>query len=357
MKNLKIKEMAEKLGITSRAIRFYEEKGLISPQKHPTNLYRTFSEADAKRLQAIISLREIDIPIDEIKQILEDLDLGGKDDLLYSLELQRSLMFAQILELKESIATTDEMIEALRNKQGIKWDRLFELTKDLRRQKNARASWQDLWNFDDRASFHDELVLEKHSPFDKHSNYEHTLQQMVDWVRADQHELGIDLGTGTGNLAGHFLKKGVQMAGVDQSKEMLKQCQSKYPEYETKLGNFLAIPYADRQFDFLVTSYALHHVTNEQKTLVFKEMQRVLKPHGRICIADVMFEHEEKRQEYLRRLKQTKQEQVRKEIEKEHYADLSKLLIWFDDHGYVTKVQQMSELVYIVYAVPIKISS
>jgi putative AdoMet-dependent methyltransferase len=68
------------------------------------------------------------------------------------------------------------------------------------------------------------------------------------------------------------------MAGIDQSKEMLKQCGRKYPQMDLKLGNFLAIPYLDGQFDFAVTSFALHHISDEQKLLALDEMRRVLKP-------------------------------------------------------------------------------
>jgi putative AdoMet-dependent methyltransferase len=46
---MKIKELAEKLKISARAIRFYEEKGLISPVKLAGNQYRIFSENEVWR--------------------------------------------------------------------------------------------------------------------------------------------------------------------------------------------------------------------------------------------------------------------------------------------------------------------
>lgn len=50
---MNIKEAASRLGISARAIRFYEEKGLIQPAKQVSNGYRTYTENDIWRLQTI----------------------------------------------------------------------------------------------------------------------------------------------------------------------------------------------------------------------------------------------------------------------------------------------------------------
>jgi putative AdoMet-dependent methyltransferase len=354
MKRMQIKELAEKLNISPRAIRFYEEKGLIAPVKHPKNNYRLFTETDARRLQAIISLREVGIPVGEIKTVLKEIDKGDEDDLLYSLELQRSIMFSQLVELKQNIETTDRIIDHFKKNDSLDWQNIYELANGLKRLRDLRSNWRDLWNFDRQAFFHDELVLNNKEGFNKHPSYNQALRMIVEWVSPNQRERGLDIGTGTGNLAGQFLVKGIDMAGIDQSKEMLKQCQRKFPDLETKLGNFLAIPYLDHSFDFVVTSYALHHLTDEQKRLALVEMQRVLKPHGRICIADLMFENEEKREAYIKKLDREDKQQIINDIKNEFYADRSKLLDWLDKNGYLTKVQQINEILHIIYAVPIK---
>lgn len=353
MELMRINELAKKLNISARAIRFYEQNGMITPTRHPNNNYRMFSEQDARRLQTIISLREVGMSIEEIKSSLEELDQGEQEGVLYALELQRSMMFSQLVELINNIQTTDKMISRLKEKEPLAWEDIFEWTNGLKQLSDLRANWRDHWNFDRQASFHDELVFHPKAEFNQHPAYSQALQTVVDWVKPRQGEKGLDIGTGTGNLAGRFLAKGITMAGIDQSKEMLKQCNGKFPEMETKLGNFLAIPYLDRSFDFVVTSYALHHLTEEQKLLALEEMRRVLKPHGRICIVDLMFEHAKNREAYYRTLEQEGKQEIIALIEDEFYADRSKLLAWLDDHGYVTKAQQLHDILHIVYAVPI----
>jgi putative AdoMet-dependent methyltransferase len=356
MRTMLIKELAELLNISPRTIRFYEEKGMISPEKHPDNQYRVFTEQDARRLQTIISLREVGMPIEEIRSLLVELDKGDQDHVLYALELQRSMMFSQFVELKHNIETTDRIINHVKQNQAVAWEHIFEITKGLKKLRDLRTNWRDHWDFDRQAEFHDELVYNDQQEFNQHPSYAIALQTILDWVNPHKGEKGLDIGTGTGNLAGLFLERGIEMCGIDQSKEMLRQCQRKFPSLETKLGNFLAIPYLDHSFDFAVTSYALHHLTDEQKLLALNEISRILKPHGRICIVDLMFEDELQRAVYLDKLEQEGKHNILSMIENEFYSNRSKLLEWFEDHDYVTKVKQMGELVHIIYAVPTRTS-
>ncbi|WP_026174211.1 MerR family transcriptional regulator [Effusibacillus pohliae] len=345
---MKIKEIAEKLKISPRAIRFYEQKGLIAPGKQMHNQYRTFSEREIWRLQTIIALREVGMPIEEIKTVLAQIEQGEQDELRYYLELQRSVMVSQWVEMKQIIETIDRMIDLLQRNRSLVLDDLYRLAEGSRRLRELRKNWRDRWNFDRQADSYDERV--RNRPYD----YEQALDLTVEWIAPKPGESGLDIGTGTGNLAGRFLAKGIRMAGIDQSKEMLKQCRRKHPGMETRLGNFLAIPYLDGQFDFAVTSFALHHLTDEQKLLALEEMRRVLKPHGRICITDLMFENERKRAEYLEMLRQQGNVEAIRAIEDEYYADRSRLLDWYERHGYRTRHKQISELLHIVCAVPVQ---
>ncbi|WP_262384582.1 class I SAM-dependent methyltransferase [Paenibacillus terrae] len=148
-------------------------------------------------------------------------------------------------------------------------------------------------------------------------------------MAAHADEYGLD--AGTGNLAGLFAEEGIRMAGVDQSNEMLKpSCRSKFPLVEKRLGNLMSIPYMDGTFDFVVSSYALHHLTGEQKIYALSEMQRTLKPHGRICIVDLMVDVAE-----LLEAGEKVSAPGKEESELPVYcAERSRMLDWFDRHGY-----------------------
>ncbi|MCD9022089.1 MerR family transcriptional regulator [Cohnella silvisoli] len=326
---MKINEVAAKLKISARAVRFYEEKGLFSPAKQANNLYRTFTEKDVWRLQTIISLREAGMSISDIKSALETWDENNKEELQYYLELQRTVMMSEWLQIKQVIDTTDQMITLLKTEKSLPLEHIYRLAEASKKLREQRSSWTDKWDFNLLASTHDEQVA-SHSGH--YADYDEALDIIVESIAPAQNELGLDIGTGTGNLAARFMELNIAMSAVDQSKEMLRLCQRKYPALETRLGNFLALPYLEGQFDFVVSSFAFHHLNDVQQLLALEEMRRVLKPHGRICIADLMVSNA------------PSDENI------DQYPSIQILNDWFESNGFHVKSHQINPLLHILYA-------
>ncbi|MBI2091786.1 MAG: MerR family transcriptional regulator [Deltaproteobacteria bacterium] len=68
-KNNHIGEVAKKLGISARTVRYYEELGLISAERSSGG-FRIYNPSQIEKLQTIFSLKEIGIPLDEIRHLL-----------------------------------------------------------------------------------------------------------------------------------------------------------------------------------------------------------------------------------------------------------------------------------------------
>lgn len=66
---MKINQVEELVGITKKNIRFYEEQGLISPERNRDNGYREYSLKDVELLNKIKLLRSLDVPIEEIRKL------------------------------------------------------------------------------------------------------------------------------------------------------------------------------------------------------------------------------------------------------------------------------------------------
>lgn len=71
MGTLKINEVEALVGITKKNIRFYEEKGLLSPRRNSDNGYRDYGEAEVDALQRIKLMRKLGVPIEEIRRMQE----------------------------------------------------------------------------------------------------------------------------------------------------------------------------------------------------------------------------------------------------------------------------------------------
>ena len=70
---LKIAEVAEELGLTARAVRYYEELGLLKPAARSEGSYRLFDDDDLERLRFIRGLRDdAGFSLAEIGRLLED---------------------------------------------------------------------------------------------------------------------------------------------------------------------------------------------------------------------------------------------------------------------------------------------
>lgn len=66
---MKINEVEQKVGITKKNIRFYEDQGLIHPTRNRNNGYRNYSKEDINELYKIKLLRKLSVPIKEIHRV------------------------------------------------------------------------------------------------------------------------------------------------------------------------------------------------------------------------------------------------------------------------------------------------
>jgi DNA-binding transcriptional MerR regulator len=65
---MRIKEVEKTTGLTAKAIRLYESKGLLSVARENENDYRDYTPEDVERLKTIAVLRQLDVPVKTIKE-------------------------------------------------------------------------------------------------------------------------------------------------------------------------------------------------------------------------------------------------------------------------------------------------
>ncbi|MDQ3346890.1 MAG: metalloregulator ArsR/SmtB family transcription factor [Acidobacteriota bacterium] len=108
-----------------------------------------------------------------------------------------------------------------------------------------------------------------------------------------------DLGCGTGHLAAALAPFVARVIAVDRSGEMLQAARRRLrdlPHVEVKRGELESLPIADQELDAATLLLVLHHVADPAAALA--EAARVLKPGGRLVIADMLpHDREEYRQQ------------------------------------------------------------
>jgi DNA-binding transcriptional MerR regulator len=100
---MRIGALAEQLGTTPHAIRFYERRGLLPAPARSDNRYREYSEADAERLRLLIGLRQLDIPLEQAAELATMCAAGRCDEVSDEL---RGLLSTKRVEL---VRRVDEM--------------------------------------------------------------------------------------------------------------------------------------------------------------------------------------------------------------------------------------------------------
>ena len=103
----------------------------------------------------------------------------------------------------------------------------------------------------------------------------------------------LDVGCGTGRLAIAFAKRVApsgSVAGIDPAPEMIKRATSRARKQQVPVAFQVAfaqrLPFPDATFDAVACTFALHHVAEDDQQSAVQEMHRVLKPDGRLLIAE-----------------------------------------------------------------------
>ena len=101
-----ISQLARELDISTRSIRYYEEKGLISPQRTRGN-QRIYGKRDRARLKLILRGKRFGYSLDEIAEMigLTDVDMGERE------QIRKSLVYGnkKLTEIRERITELQEM--------------------------------------------------------------------------------------------------------------------------------------------------------------------------------------------------------------------------------------------------------
>lgn len=114
MDNLTISQVTQRYGVTHRMLRHYEKLGLIRPIYREDYAYRCYDETALKRLQLIVILRKLRIPLKQIAVILQDdryeqtrqilqESIDELDGEIRSLDTIRSILNAFLLRLDEKM--------------------------------------------------------------------------------------------------------------------------------------------------------------------------------------------------------------------------------------------------------------
>jgi len=104
---MKVKEVAELVGISVRTLHHYDHIGLLKPETTTDSGYRIYSDDNLETLQQILFFRELDFPLKKIKEIIYS-SLFNREE---ALEMHRRMLLKKRSQLDKMIQTIDKTMQ------------------------------------------------------------------------------------------------------------------------------------------------------------------------------------------------------------------------------------------------------
>lgn len=147
----------------------------------------------------------------------------------------------------------------------------------------------DEQGFDTWAKDYDDAVIRNcHKyPFDK---YYEGLYYIYNLIKPNSKIL--DIGFGTGTLTKRLYDNKCDVYGIDFSEEMIKISKSKMPNsklFHYDFNNGLPKEFEDLKFHYIISTYAMHHLTDLKKIEFINNLKSYLNKNGKIIILDIAF--------------------------------------------------------------------
>ncbi len=260
-------ELAKIAGVSSRTIRYYDEKGILKPCGYSEGDYRLYDEQAVILLQQILMLKYVGLSLEEIKEcILQEETFPLKE----RLERQKELMLQKRQQMDKILYVLEGSIE------------------------NCDKTGPELQSFTDimRLLTKNEFATQRYHVYEKYNTRQ---QEWFDW-RVDCLELKenmqiLDVGCGHGVLWCMNWKRipaGCKFVLLDKSKKGLDYFSKYYEANQKDLapGVQFHIVQADAEnwdypkntYDCVLTNHFWEYI--EKKESLMRKLYQAIKPHG-----------------------------------------------------------------------------
>ncbi|TCD01002.1 MerR family transcriptional regulator [Pedobacter psychroterrae] len=131
-----VKQLAKLAGVTVKTLHLYDRKGLLKPAERTGSRYRLYKEPELLRLQQILFYRELDFPLKQIKEILDDPNF----ELIKALEGHERLLRVKKVRINTLMKTLNQTIHSLKNKTMLNLEDLYDgLSQEEARNYRTQA--------------------------------------------------------------------------------------------------------------------------------------------------------------------------------------------------------------------------
>ncbi|MBT2636925.1 class I SAM-dependent methyltransferase [Bacillus sp. ISL-39] len=204
--------------------------------------------------------------------------------------------------------------------------------------------------FDDWAEYYEDTVSGLDREYKEvFENYD----KILETVAIKSNSTVLEFGVGTGNLTEKLISLGRVVYGIEPSKVMREKTKARFTDLQLFDGDFINFPEMPGKVDTIVSTYAFHHLTDEEKDTALKLYSNLLGEQGKIVFADTAFVNEEDREERHRIVKEQGHENLLADLKREYYTTLEALERLFEKNGFQVSFEKMNSYVWLMEAVKV----
>lgn len=201
--------------------------------------------------------------------------------------------------------------------------------------------------FDEWAEFYDETVsgqdVEYKEVFEKYD-------EILELVAKKSKGTVLEFGVGTGNLTEKLIGLGREVYAVEPSKLMREKTKARFMNLNLYDGDFIQFPNLPGKVDSIVSTYAFHHLTDDEKNSAIKLYSEMLEEGGKIVFADTAFLNEKERKERHRIVKEQGYENLLHDLQSEYYTTLDVLKKIFERNSFRVGFEKLNAYVWLMEA-------
>ena len=156
---MKIKEVCKKTGLTEKAVRYYVESGLVTPEEYTQRgrTFREYSEEDAEALRNVSILRHIGLSVEEIRSA----DSGSAE----------KVMEGFLRDLGSEVEQKQKLLAALEAEDWSKAEDAAGLARIIGQATRAEPAQPDFSRFNDSTEYTDDLRAFEERSFEREQQY------------------------------------------------------------------------------------------------------------------------------------------------------------------------------------------
>lgn len=269
-------ELAGKLGISARTVRFYDEKGILCPVERSEAGYRMYDESSLEKLQKILMLRYLDFSLEQIGVMIR----ADSQDIRQSLQEQEKLLLQRTEHIGRVLAAVRQAQEA---DDYLLWEDLRRIVALTQEREFVIEQYRDEGNLNKRINIHEYSTAET-------GFYEWMLEKLH--LKPDMRILEIGCGNASfWKTAAPCLPEHLEIHLTDYSEGMLqsaektvKEIQDNFPEkrlvFELAKKDAENFTYDHAGFDRIMANHMLYHMKKETRPGFYQTVRELLKPAG-----------------------------------------------------------------------------